>query len=436
MRWDFPTPTIAATAPVAATLPAARKGFWPYATIASENVRPDNSAVGAGGVTVGGTANHTFRSFTLRHVGAGGVGVGGESADVVFATHNVRHVAEGGVVCHGAATFVNETLSGRAIVAARLSLVSASVVVEELDVIDVRGRLPSIEASLEGGISQLDAKLPSLSNTMLGFVGTRGEINSSLPLIYCEIKARNVYVAEVVAELHKLDHTLSTVTGGVGRIAGDLIQIQAKANAHAGGFAKIQAELTLMRADLRAGSGGRAHIAAKLTTVGSEMTVTIEEILAAVISTNTRTGAVSTYENFPYNSFCYVGGKCFGGSAAGLTEVAVGDRDVGGEPILAGLGTGGMKLSHQEQKRISGAVMALHTEEDLQLTVTTDEGAKYPAVTATMNAMDFRGFRQRRIVIPRGIRGATWKFELNNVTGGAFDFGHLGIDVAASARRI
>lgn len=436
MRWDFPTPTIAATAPVAATLPAARKGFWPYATVTSENIRPDNSAVGAGGVTVGGTANQTFRSFTLRHVGSGGVGIGEESAGFVFATHNLRHTAEGGAVCRGDAVFVNETLSGRGVVVAKLPLVSASLVVEELDVVHVRGLLPSLEAILEGGISQLDAKLPTLSCALLGFVGVRGEINSPLPLLYAEIKARNTYVAKVAAKLHNIEHTLSTVAGGVGRVAGDLTQIQVKVNAHAGGFAKIQAGLTLIHADLRAGSGGRAHIAAKLTTVGAEMTVTVEEILAAVISTNTRTGAVSTYENFPYNSFCYIGGKYFGGSATGLTEVAVGDSDVGDEPILAGLGTGNMKLSHQEQKRISGAVMALHTEEDLQLTVTTDEGAKYPAVTATMNAMDFRGFRQRRIVVPRGIRGATWKFEINNVTGGAFDFGHIGIDVAASARRI
>lgn len=154
-----------------------------------------------------------------------------------------------------------------------------------------------------------------------------------------------------------------------------------------------------------------------------------------ILIVNIHTGAVGHYEQYPFNSYCEVDGVCFGASATGLHMLDVDNTD-DGAAISAGLGTGYMKFKSVFQKRVENAYMTMRSEGAMLLTVTTDDGARNPAKTLALPNYSVPELVQRRVVIPKGLRGESWKFEINNVDGVMFDFGQLEVAMAESARHV
>ncbi len=144
--------------------------------------------------------------------------------------------------------------------------------------------------------------------------------------------------------------------------------------------------------------------------------------------TNTRTGAVTEYQNYAFNSFARIGNKYVGASDAGLYEL-LGDDDAGTD-IVASLKGGFLQFGGTHLSRLKAAYIAMRGEEDdFVLRVETMDGATYTYQTAT------RSGRSSKVHMGKGQRARYFAWELVS-TGQDFDLDTLEFVPIVVERRV
>jgi hypothetical protein len=174
------------------------------------------------------------------------------------------------------------------------------------------------------------------------------------------------------------------------------------------------------RAALGDAVASRADLVTRIRE-GLELLATIHlpsgTYLAWVLHGDTR--AYTRYTNFPFNSFCELGGRYFGATDTGIYELT-GDDDAG-EPIAAHVRAGLSDMGTGKLKRMESLYLGYRADGAMVLKVvtTSDAGAKredwYALETRPADAV-----REGRVKIGRGLKSRYWGFELANVDGGDF----------------
>lgn len=119
---------------------------------------------------------------------------------------------------------------------------------------------------------------------------------------------------------------------------------------------------------------------------------------------NTRSGAVTEYADFVFNSFARMGNKYLGASDAGLYEL-LGDDDAGAD-ILARVRSGFMQFGGTQLSRLKAAYVAMRGEGDIILKIITAEDEVYHYETSTRN------MRSTKVHMGKGQRSRYFAFEL------------------------
>lgn len=150
---------------------------------------------------------------------------------------------------------------------------------------------------------------------------------------------------------------------------------------------------------------------------------------------NARTGAVSNYSNFPFNSMAKVGSKYLATSPDGVYELAGTNDD--GVDISASVILPTTQLSTEEvpddvMKRLPTAYLGVSTAGDLVLRVTANGVDNYYTLTGTTAT----GVHTGRMMLGRGVAARYWDFELTNVNGADFTLESITFHPVALARRI
>ena len=127
---------------------------------------------------------------------------------------------------------------------------------------------------------------------------------------------------------------------------------------------------------------------------------------------NTRTAAVTEYDNFVFNSFAKLGNKYIGASETGLYEL-LGDDDAGTD-IVARIKGGLMQFGGTHLARLKAAYIATRGEEDFVLRIETGDGVIYNYAVST------RDMRSTKVHMGKGQRSRYFSFELIS-TGADFD---------------
>lgn len=143
---------------------------------------------------------------------------------------------------------------------------------------------------------------------------------------------------------------------------------------------------------------------------------------------NTRTGAVSEYQNFDFNSFARVGNKYLGASSTGVYEL-LGDTD-DGDSIIARIRGGYMQFGGTHLSRLKAAYIAMRAGNDeVVLKIITADGAEY------VYQVDTRSMRNTKVHMGKGMRARYFAFEL--VTSGQdFDLDTLEFFPIVMQRRV
>jgi hypothetical protein len=142
---------------------------------------------------------------------------------------------------------------------------------------------------------------------------------------------------------------------------------------------------------------------------------------------NTRSGAVTEYENYAFNSFARFGDKYVGASDSGLYEL-LGDDDAGAD-IVATIRSGFAQWAGTRLSSFKGAYLAIRGGGDFVLKVITGDGTTY---NYAVNAQDMK---TTKIRMGKGLRARYFAFELVS-TGQDFDLDTLEFVPLVADRRV
>ncbi len=143
---------------------------------------------------------------------------------------------------------------------------------------------------------------------------------------------------------------------------------------------------------------------------------------------NTRTGAVTEYDNYAFNSFAKVGNKYVGAAETGLYELLGDDDD--GQDIIARIKSGFMQFGSTRLSRLKAAYIAARSEGEFILKVETGDGAIYNYAVSTRN------MRSTKVHMGKGQRARYFAFELISTDGHDFDLDTLEFVPIVVQRRV
>lgn len=143
---------------------------------------------------------------------------------------------------------------------------------------------------------------------------------------------------------------------------------------------------------------------------------------------NTRTGAVSEYGNYAFNSFARVGNRYIGASASGLYDLT-GDDDAG-TPVVAVLKGGFLQFGGTHLSRLKAAYIAATGDEDtFVLKIETLDGATHTY------QVDTRSGRNTKVHMGKGMRARYFAYTLTS-TGQDFTLDTLEFVPVVVQRRV
>jgi hypothetical protein len=142
---------------------------------------------------------------------------------------------------------------------------------------------------------------------------------------------------------------------------------------------------------------------------------------------NTRTGAVTEYSNYAFNSFARMGHKYIGASQDGLYEL-VGDDDAGTD-IIADIKSGFAQWAGSKFSMIKGIYIGARGDGDMVLKVITGDDKTYNF------SVNVQSQQTTKIITGKGLRARYFAFELIS-TGQDFDLDTIEFVPLVADRRV
>ena len=144
---------------------------------------------------------------------------------------------------------------------------------------------------------------------------------------------------------------------------------------------------------------------------------------------NLDSGGSTTYSNYAYNSFAFIGGKYYGAGPAGIFELQ-GDTDAG-EPIRASLSLGKLDFGTATRKTVSECYVGMSGKGNLFVKVIA-EGNAY--IYKTRSYSD--NLEQQRVKFGKGLKANYVELEIYNEEGADFEVDTVQFNVADLSRKI
>lgn len=142
---------------------------------------------------------------------------------------------------------------------------------------------------------------------------------------------------------------------------------------------------------------------------------------------NTRTGAVTEYQNFEFNSFAQVGHKYIGTSDSGLYELNGDDDD--GTDIIAQIRSGYAQFGGSKYSSFKAAYIGMRGNGDIILKLDTGDGKTYTYQTVVQD------MQSTKVRLGKGLRARYFAFELIS-TGPDFDLDTIEFIPLVAQRRV
>lgn len=421
----------------------------------------------SGGVVVSGTAPATY-SWT-KYIPTSGVTVGGEAGVIA-------HLAVVGTVT-AAVPAITATGTGTSLyklVEVNLGVVTADITGDIPDITSISTALPSVQmdavatigllssidatlpipdATAVGGTYGLNVDLPLITASATALIGVRGSVTAAIPAIAAVLLPVGAISATMPVVLPQVAAALNAVQARVATVSASLRVPTPSINAQLASVATLNGALTLIDTQLSALMSVSATVLVVLQSVDVSLTARIpvgdvinytattlgtpipytqrSQTPTLVQVTNTLSNAVSTYEQYNFNSFAEIGGKLYGANHDGLFELT-GELDDTAE-INSTLKSAAVHFGSEMQKRMSDFFMAARADGDITLRVFIDEN---DPLEYTLSPLDIASLKQRRSLIGKGAKGKNWQFELSNVGGCDFDIDTINLAAVNLSRRL
>lgn len=291
--------------------------------------------------------------------------------------------------------------------------------------------LPKIAAALEGGTQANDMALPAVTGSLTALTAVIGSIGGILPKPDTSIDAQATSSATMNIVLARVQSNVDAVAGLIGSITGLARPVAGAFEGATTATGGIVALLPAVEFSTSAVTTTYGSIGARLPrTPYGELVARMALVHALTHVMNTVSTAVTVFENYQFNSFAKIGGKYYAADATGLHLLDDGKLDETAA-IQWAIQTGLLDFRSAMQKRMSDFYLAMRSEGDVTLTVSTDELDPYEY---SLKPYEIETLKQRRDLIGKGMRGRYWQFGLSGDSD--FDMDAYNMAVVDTARRI
>ncbi len=286
-------------------------------------------------------------------------------------------------------------------------------------------------------VSTISLVLPNIAFDTEGTTGCIGQINFSLAYIGSAIQAAGStpFVGNV-----SLTIAPRFISGGANGVIGKVVSISLSlkeiALAVAGGtgtlgVASLALPIQMLRADGYGPQIGDATLALPVLVLQA----TGRESSGANFSTivmHTESNALSTFDNYKFNSFARFNGVYLGANDSGIFALIGATDD--GVIIDAAARVGITDFGTSHLKRVDRCYVGYRTDGDMVLRVTTDDSTirDYVLTTATTAG----GIHGNHVRIGKGLAARYWQFEIQNRAGSDFELDIIEIKPTVLHRRI
>lgn len=147
---------------------------------------------------------------------------------------------------------------------------------------------------------------------------------------------------------------------------------------------------------------------------------------------NSKSGALTNYDNYGFDSIAFHGGKLYATSPEGLFEMGADDDD--GRDINAISKGGFLDFGVEEKKRVSDIYVG-YTGGELECDVETYDGPE-EVYTYEMEYRDADAPRNSRLKVGRGLSSRYWRFAFRNIGGADFQIHDVAVRTGMSKRRL
>lgn len=135
---------------------------------------------------------------------------------------------------------------------------------------------------------------------------------------------------------------------------------------------------------------------------------------------NTKNFAVSEYQDYPFNSFCYAHGKYLGANENGIYELT-GGTDAG-EDIQSTLRLGVTDFNLPNRKIIDSVYLGFRADGTMLLKTIADD---HTELLYEVDKTEGRLHRRRIHPMAKGLKAVYWQFELSNANGSDFELSEI-----------
>ena len=290
--------------------------------------------------------------------------------------------------------------------------------------------LPQLDSQLYGGQQSTTPTLPAIKGELTALSTILGGLAGQMPLPTAALVGTVAIAGAIASNLPRAVSELALIQGNVAAISATLRSITSGVSAVVGSAGSITAKLPEPTAVLTGSAAMRAVLAARLPRLTSAFPMYrfYQHVLTHVM--NTHTTAVTTFENYPFNSFAKIGDKYYGAGPSGLYEIDSEPTDAVAA-IPWRMLTGQLDFGSAMQKRLSDFYIAMRSAGDVALTVAVDEQEPYEY---SLQATDIDRLKQRKVLLGKGLRGRYWQFGLSGTDD--FDMDAYSMTVLDTARRI
>lgn len=175
-------------------------------------------------------------------------------------------------------------------------------------------------------------------------------------------------------------------------------------------------------------------VAALREAVGVAMTLSFDDGLYTAWVLNTEGLGLSTYSNYPFNSFAKIGSRYYGLHTGGI--VRLGGETDDGAPIAARLRMGMFDFNDRNLKAFSEVYVGASGGQLLLKAIWVDDASgEKRAILYRMKARPAHDVRETRFEAAKGLKAVDWDFELENVDGAMFDLQTIQFQPMALSRR-
>lgn len=290
--------------------------------------------------------------------------------------------------------------------------------------------VPMINIRFDGIVDiqgALHFQLPILGVEMSGYASAEGVLDITIPRPLVKFTGQQEISGVLNILLPRREFVASGVINenGVLNITIPTVSFSGSVESEIGIGLTVEIPMIRVHMDGYSSVEGDLDITIPMILFHMEQSAEAADYLTMVM--NIRNKALTTFDNYNFNSMCAFGGRHFGATGANIFDLDTGDKD-NGVPIEWNFKTGYLDLEQKSKKKLVQAWTSYKTDGDIKFTLVQPDGGQYEYILQGIDTTE----TGLRVKFGKGIKTKYVALNISNIDGSSIDLDELKLHLATS----